>query len=48
MNEREKQLAESIANACAQLPPGKMEFLLGYAEGVAAMAEEKESLKTGE
>lgn len=38
MSEREKKLADTIAKAVTQLPEGKREFLLGYAEGVAAMA----------
>ena len=38
MSEREKKLADTIAKAVTQLPGGKREFLLGYAEGVAAMA----------
>lgn len=39
MSEREKQIAEKLAAACEHLPDDKKEFLLGYAEGVAAMAE---------
>ena len=39
MSEREKKIAENLAKACEILPDGKKEFLLGYAEGVAAMAE---------
>ncbi len=31
-------VGEKLAQACAQRPPGKKEFLLGYAGGVAAMA----------
>ncbi len=31
-------VGEKLAQAFDQLPPGKKEFLLGYAEGVAAMA----------
>lgn len=37
MSEKEKQIAEKLAAACEQLPEGKKEFLMGYAEGVAAM-----------
>ena len=37
MSEREKQIAKKLADACEQLPEGKKEFLMGYAEGVAAM-----------
>lgn len=39
MNEQEKKLGESLIRAAELLPAGKREFLLGYAEGVAAMAE---------
>lgn len=38
MSEREKQIAEKLAEAYEQLPEGKKEYLMGYAEGVAAMA----------
>lgn len=41
MSTEEKRIAEKLANACEQLPPGKKEFLLGFAEGVAAMAEKR-------
>lgn len=39
MNEREKQALKTLVNALNILPDNKREFLLGYAEGVAAMAE---------
>lgn len=39
MSEREKQIAENLADAISRLPDNKKEFLLGYAEGVAAMAD---------
>ena len=42
MSEREKKLADTIAKASEYLPDGKREFLLGYAEGVAAMAAKSE------
>ena len=38
MDEKEKALLESLAEAVRLLPAPKLEFLLGYAEGVAAMA----------
>ena len=38
MSEREKKIVESLAEAMNILPDGKKEFLMGYAEGVAAMA----------
>ncbi len=43
MSEREKKIAEKLAAACEQLPDSKWEYLLGYAEGVAAMAEKQAS-----
>lgn len=39
MSEREKQIAENLVDAFTKLPDSKKEFLLGYAEGVAAMTE---------
>lgn len=48
MSEREKQIAEKLAAACEQLPDGKKEFLIGYAEGVAAMAGKVKEQKTEE
>lgn len=53
MSEREKQIAENLAEAVAKLPDSKREFLLGYAEGVAAMADkakeqEREREKEGD
>lgn len=39
MSEREKQIAENLVDAFTKLPDNKKEFLLGYAEGVAAMTE---------
>lgn len=38
MNVEEQRIAANLADAIKQLPDGKKEFLLGYAEGVAAMA----------
>ena len=42
MSEKEKQIAQNLVKALETLPESKKEFLLGYAEGVAAMAEKKE------
>lgn len=42
MSDRERKIAENLAEAVAQLPDSKKEFLLGYAEGVAAMADKAE------
>lgn len=43
MSEREKAIAESLTRACELLPDNKKEYLIGYAEGVAAMAAKKDS-----
>lgn len=47
MGEKEKQIAENLAAACEQLPDGKKEFLMGYAEGVAAMAAKQSGEQAG-
>lgn len=39
MSEQERAIAQTIAEAIQVLPDGKREYLIGYAEGVAAMAE---------
>lgn len=39
MSEKAKQAGEALMEAFNNLPDTKKEFLLGYAEGVAAMAE---------
>lgn len=39
MDDKEKKLSESLIRAVTLLPEGKREYLMGYAEGVAAMAE---------
>lgn len=38
MSEKEKEIAKSLAEAFNVLPDTKKEYLIGYAEGVAAMA----------
>lgn len=38
MSEKEKQIAETLSKAFDILPDDKKEFLIGYGEGVAAMA----------
>ena len=43
VNENERRIAESLAVALEMLPDSKKEFLLGYAEGVAAMAARREA-----
>lgn len=47
MGEQEKQIARTIANALAGLPEEKKQFFLGYAEGVAAMADQMKEKKAG-
>ena len=39
MNEKEKQLAQLLVEAIATLPEEKKQYFIGFAEGVAAMAE---------
>ena len=41
MSAKEKELVKSITEAVSTLPEEKREYLLGYAEGVLAMAERK-------
>lgn len=48
MSEKEKSIAESLTRACELLPDGKKEFLMGYAEGVAAMAKKAKEQTNGE
>lgn len=38
MGTEEKRIAQSIAKAVSALPEEKREYILGYAEGVLAMA----------
>lgn len=40
MAEKEKQIAQTIENALADLPEEKKQYFMGFAEGVAAMAEQ--------
>ena len=47
MSEKEKDTAKTLAAAFEALPASKKEFLLGYAEGVAAMAEKKSKSPNG-
>lgn len=48
MSSVEKKIIETIASAFQVLPDEKKEYLLGYAEGVAAMAEQKASAESVE
>lgn len=47
MSEKEKQIIQSLKKSVNALPEDKREFLRGYAEGVAAMAEKKEVAEKG-
>lgn len=40
MSANEKEIARSITEAVSILPAEKREYILGYAEGVIAMAEQ--------
>ena len=40
MREEEKQLAQLLVEAIATLPEEKKQYFIGFAEGVAAMAEQ--------
>lgn len=44
MSEKEKAIAEKLGQAFAALPDEKKEYLIGYAEGVAAMAERQQEV----
>ncbi|HJB61635.1 MAG TPA: hypothetical protein IAA38_08250 [Candidatus Ruminococcus gallistercoris] len=39
MSQKEIEIVKNIAECLGNLPDDKKEYLLGYAEGVAAMAE---------
>lgn len=41
MSGKEKAIAKSLADAVNALPDNKKEYLIGFAEGVAAMAEKQ-------
>lgn len=47
MGAEEKKIMDSLKNAVKALPEEKREFLRGYAEGVAAMVERKETEENG-
>lgn len=42
MSDQDKDIARALAAAFAALPDHKKEYLIGYAEGVAAMAEKEQ------
>lgn len=43
MSEQEKAVAQNIVKAFEALPDDKKEYLIGFAEGVAAMKSKEES-----
>lgn len=43
VSKEEKQLAKKLAETVKALPPEKREFLIGFAEGVAAATSKPES-----
>lgn len=45
MSTKEKEIVRTITEAVSALPEGKQEYILGYAEGVIAMADR---MKPGE
>lgn len=42
MSDKGKKIVKSLAEAVKVLPDDKREYLLGFADGVAAMAEKKQ------
>lgn len=48
MGASDKKTVETIVDAFQALPDEKKEYLLGYAEGVAAMAAQKASAENAE
>lgn len=46
LTDKEKSIVLNLAQAFEQLPDAKKEFLLGYAEGVAAMAIKNQKLES--
>lgn len=48
MSTEDKTIAQTLAEALKILPAGKREYLLGYAEGVVAMAEAAKERTNGE
>ncbi len=45
MSKEDNEIIQSITKAVATLPEEKREFILGYAEGVLAMAEQRRQLQ---
>lgn len=40
MNDQEQKIGQTLANAVADLPEEKKQYFVGFAEGVAAMADQ--------
>ena len=40
MNDKEQHLGQTLADAVADLPEEKKQYFVGFAEGVAAMADQ--------
>ena len=40
MSDKEHQVGETLSKAIADLPENKKQYFIGFAEGVAAMAEQ--------
>ena len=40
MNEKEQYIGQTLADAVADLPEEKKQYFVGFAEGVAAMADQ--------
>lgn len=45
MSQNEKEIVQSITKAVSALPDEKREYILGYAEGVLAMADQLRSVE---
>ena len=43
MSEQEKKIGQTLADAVADLPEEKKQYFVGFAEGVAAMADQVKS-----
>lgn len=48
MSEKEKEIGQTIEKVLSKLPDGKKEYLLGYAEGLAAMADQQKQAANGD
>ena len=48
MNEQEQHIGQTLADAVADLPEEKKQYFVGFAEGVAAMADQVKAKPTAE